>query len=410
LNNPAADLAILCMSEVRVFDKPVDYRIWGAEDLDAATLQQMDNACRLPISVAGAQMPDGHVGYGLPIGGVLATRNAVIPYGVGVDIACRMKLSIVDEPASRIEGWRDRLRKALVKETVFGVGAEFPRKERREHEAMDDPAWQRLPPPLRKLHDKAWAQLGTSGSGNHFVEFGELILDKPDLNLMPGRYLALLSHSGSRGFGSSVARHFTDIAISKTKLPKEMKQLAWLDLSGEPGQEYWDAMELAGKYASANHDLIHRHVLRAAGLRPTLQIENHHNFAWREKLHGQDVIVHRKGATPAGYNVLGVIPGTMGDAGYIVRGRGDASSINSAAHGAGRRMSRGAARQALTASAMRKYLEERGVELISAGVDEAPMAYKDIERVMQAQAGLVTPVAKFQPRIVLMSRDGKSED
>lgn len=410
MNIPAVCPAVLCMSEVRVFDKPVPYRIWGAEEMDSATLEQMDNACRLPIAVAGAQMPDGHVGYGLPIGGVLATRNAVIPYGVGVDIACRMKLSITDQPASRIDGWRDLLRKALMKETVFGVGGEFPRGSHREHDVMDDLAWQLLPPQLRKLHDKAWGQLGTSGSGNHFVEFGELVLEKPELNLEPGHYLALLSHSGSRGFGSSVARHYTDIAISKTRLPKHMKQLAWLDMSSEAGREYWDAMELAGRYAAANHDLIHRFVLRAAGLKPIVQIENHHNFAWRERLGGEDVIVHRKGATPAGFNVLGVIPGTMGDAGFVVRGKGDPASINSAAHGAGRRLSRNAARQTLTASAMRKYLEGRGVELISAGVDEAPMAYKDIDRVMQAQSGLVEAIARFQPRIVLMSHEARSED
>lgn len=395
---------------IQVFDKPVRYSVWGEKDLDAATLQQMENACRLPIAVAGAQMPDGHVGYGLPIGGVLATLNAVIPYGVGVDIACRMKLSVMEEDASTIRGWRDRLRKCLISETCFGVGGEFRGRERRQHDVMDDPSWEELPGSISRLRDKAWAQLGSSGSGNHFVEFGELAADEQDLGLLPGRYLALLSHSGSRGFGAAVAQYYTQMAMNQCRLPKEFKQLAWLSLESSAGQEYWTAMELAGRYASANHDLIHRHVLRAAGLEPVLQIENHHNFAWKERHDGQEVIVHRKGATPAGKGVLGIVPGSMGDPGYVIRGKGDPKSLNSAAHGAGRKMSRSAARQSLTRHAMKDYLEERGIELISAGVDEAPMAYKNIDEVMGAQKDLVRPVARFYPRLVLMSADGRAED
>lgn len=395
-----------------IFDEPVPFAVWGASDLDDTTLEQMRNACRLPVSVRGAQMPDGHVGYGLPIGGVLATRNAVIPYGVGVDIACRMKLSVMPEDAGRLDGWRDRLRKALLAETSFGMGADFKKGARRQHEVMDDPAWGELPPALKRLRDRAWEQLGSSGTGNHFVEWGELHLQKPDprLALPPGRYLALLSHSGSRGFGSNVAKYYTDIAIGKTPLPSPFKHLAWLNLSSDEGEGYWRAMELAGRYASANHDMIHRHVLRAAGLTPVFQIENHHNFAWKEVHDGEELIVHRKGATPAGEGELGVIPGTMADPGYVVRGLGSAASLKSASHGAGRRLSRSAARNQITGKQMRDYLAERRVELLSAGVDEAPMAYKDIREVMQAQSDLVEPIAAFYPRLVRMAEDGKSED
>lgn len=389
---------------------PIRYSVWGRADLDDATLQQMDNACRLPIAVAGAQMPDGHVGYGLPIGGVLATRGCVIPYGVGVDIACRMKLSVIDVDADRLAGWRDKLSKALRFETRFGIGAEFGHKERRHHEIMDDPAWQDLPPPLRKLQDKAWAQLGTSGSGNHFVEFGELEVDNSELGLEPGRYLALLSHSGSRGVGAQVARYFTEVAMERCPLPKQYKHLAWLDLKSADGREYWSAMELCGRYAAANHDMIHRHVLRAAGLKAILQIENHHNFAWIENHLGEELVVHRKGATPAGEGVLGIVPGSMGDAGYVVKGKGEARSLNSAAHGAGRRMSRTAAKHSLTRHQLMDYLQKKGVILLAAGVDEAPMVYKDIESVMSAQKDLVKRVARFQPRLVLMADDGTSED
>jgi len=391
---------------------PVPYAVWGMDGLDAETLEQMDTACRLPVAVRGAQMPDGHVGYGLPIGGVLATENAVIPYGVGVDIACRMKLSVVDLPASRLDGMRDRLRKALVEQTRFGIGARFDAGERREHDVMDAPAWKDLPRHLANLRDKAWGQLGSSGSGNHFVEFGEFELERDDaqLGLAAGRYLALFSHSGSRGFGQQVANFYTRLAMDLSALPKEARRLAWLDLDSEAGQEYWLAMNLAGDYASANHDLIHRHVLRAASLRAALQVENHHNFAWIERHDGRRLVVHRKGATPAARGTLGIIPGNMADPGFLVRGKGEPRSLESAAHGAGRRMSRRAAKQTLTRSDLRKYLEERGVTLLSAGIDEAPMAYKSIFEVMAAQSDLVEILGRFYPRLVRMSDDGTAED
>ncbi|MDX2175809.1 MAG: RtcB family protein [Candidatus Sumerlaeia bacterium] len=388
----------------------VPYRVWGAEQIDAAALEQMDAACRLPVAVRGAQMPDGHLGYGLPIGGVLATRGAVIPYAVGVDIACRMKLSIVGEPASRLGGWRDRLRKALVSETRFNAGAEFQASERRQHAVLDSPIWDRVPTEIRQLHGKASAQLGTSGSGNHFVEWGELRLERAELGLEPGAYLALLSHSGSRGFGATIADRFSRAAMDRSKLPKSHLRLAWLELGSDLGDQYWNSMELAGEYAAANHDCIHRHVLRAAGLDPVLQIENHHNFAWIEEHGGERVVVHRKGATPAGAGVLGVIPGSMGAPGFVVRGKGAPDSLDSAAHGAGRAMSRTAAKNSITRNAMKKWLEERGVELLSAGVDEAPQAYKPIEQVMAAQADLVEALASFHPRIVRMADDGTAED
>jgi tRNA-splicing ligase RtcB len=393
-----------------LFETPVPYSVWSAGDLDAATMEQMERARRLPVAVCGAQMPDGHVGYGLPIGGVLACRDAVIPYGVGVDIGCRMKLSVIAEDAGRLDGWRDKLKKVLTAQTRFGVGAEFAPKDRRDHGVMEDDAWDHLPPGLKRLRDKAWAQLGTSGSGNHFVEWGELLLEQEELGMAPGNYLALLSHSGSRGLGANIAQHYTNEAMDRCPLPKEYRHLAWLSLQSDAGRGYWNAMNLAGAYASANHDMIHRHVLRAAGLEAAAQVENHHNFAWLEEHGGEQLVVHRKGATPAGKGVLGVIPGTMGDPGFVVRGKGNARSLDSASHGAGRRLSRKAAKASITRHEIKDYLAKRGVELISAGVDEAPMAYKNIEEVMAAQKDLVKIIATFRPRIVLMAADGKSED
>jgi tRNA-splicing ligase RtcB len=384
------------------------YRIWGT-DFEPEALQQMQNACRLPVAVSGALMPDAHVGYGLPIGGVLATRDAVIPYAVGVDIACRMKMTVLDLPPAAIVDEQSRLARAIEQETRFGMGAAF--RTRRRHDVMDRD-WG-VTPVTTRMKDRAWSQLGTSGSGNHFVEFGTLEVMDPAAGLAPGVYLALLSHSGSRGTGAQVAQHYSKAARDlHPELPKELAHLAWLDLSSHVGQEYWAAMELMGKYAAANHALIHAHVARALGAEVLLDLENHHNFAWRERhtlADGSqaDVIVHRKGATPAGAGVLGIIPGSMATPGYIVRGKGVAGSLHSASHGAGRRMSRTKAKQTFTWSDAKRVLTERNVVLLSAGLDEVPMAYKDIDAVMTAQRDLVEPIARFDPRLVKMAPAGE---
>jgi tRNA-splicing ligase RtcB len=390
----------------REVDAP--YQIWG-DDLEAAAVQQLKNACKLPVAVSGALMPDAHIGYGLPIGGVLATSDAVIPYAVGVDIACRMKLTVLDLPVSALADDQTRLTGALDRETRFGIGASF--KSRRQHDVLDAD-WQ-VTSMTSNLKDRAWAQLGTSGSGNHFVEFGQLTVFDEAAGLSRGEYFALLSHSGSRGTGAQIAQHYSRLARElHPELPQELSHLAWLDLSTEAGQEYWAAMELMGRYAAANHALIHACIARALGVEVLLDIENHHNFAWRERHRLPDgseaeVIVHRKGATPAGVGVLGIIPGSMATPGYVVRGRGVAASLNSAAHGAGRRMSRTKAKAMFTWDVAQRFLRERGVTLLSAGLDEVPMAYKDIDEVMAAQRDLVEPLARFDPRLVKMAPSGE---
>ncbi len=399
--------AILEHRQARLRSAPrkeaVPYRIWG-DEIEPMSLEQMERACRLPVATRGALMPDAHLGYGLPIGGVLATQGAVIPYAVGMDIACRMKMSVLDLPPETLEEKPARFRRALEKETSFGVGATFRRP--REHGVMDED-W-KATPLLRRVRDKAWFQLGTSGSGNHFVEFGVLALDRDDLGLAPGRYLALLSHSGSRGAGGIIATHYSRLARElRPELPKEMQNLAWFDLDSAEGQEYWTAMQLMGRYAAANHDCIHRHVTAALGAPVLFEIENHHNFAWLEDHDGAPVVVHRKGATPAKKGVLGVIPGSMATPAFVVRGLGNESSLHSAAHGAGRRMSRKKAKESYRWKDLKRFLDERGVELLSAGIDECPMAYKDIEKVMAAQADLVEPIARFEPRLVKMAPAGE---
>ncbi len=380
------------------------WKQWG-EDLDENAVEQMRNACRLPVAARGALMPDAHLGYGLPIGGVLGVRGAVIPYAVGVDIACRMRMSIYDASPDLLKGETDRLINIIERETRFGVGAEF-KGQRNEHAVLDDD-WN-VSPITRQHKGKAHAQLGTSGSGNHFVEFGSLTLDEPDLGLEAGTYLALLSHSGSRGVGASIAQHYSRLAMGQhADLPKELKHLAWLDLTSHEGQEYWQAMQLMGRYAAANHAIIHRRIARALGAEVIADVENHHNFAWEEEHDGERLIVHRKGATPAHAGVLGIIPGSMASPAYLVRGLGEAGSLRSASHGAGRIMSRKRALSTFTWSALRKLLADREVRLLSAGLDEAPMVYKDIETVMAAQRDLVEPVARFDPRIVKMAPAGE---
>lgn len=392
---------------------PIPYNIWGLEHIDKGAIDQMESAARLPIAIAGSLMPDAHKGYGLPIGGVLATENAVVPYAVGVDIACRMMMTVYSVsllPKPNTPEFA-HLQRILVDNTVFGAGADGVHEGKIEHPLLDPSNWQstRL---LRDLRLTAIRQIGTSGTGNHFVEWGEFEVTHPlnPLNLKPGNYLALLSHSGSRGVGFKIAEHYTKLAMELMPgLDESVKHLAWLPLDRDEGQEYWEGMQLAGQFASANHHVIHARMAKAAGLEPIASIENHHNFAWREQIEvngvTKEAIVHRKGATPAGKGVLGVIPGTMADKGFVVVGKGNSRSLNSASHGSGRQMSRTNALQTITPQQQAEYLAERGVTLIGGGLDEAPQAYKPIQKVIEAQADLVDIIGTFQPRIVRMAVD-----
>lgn len=379
----------------------VPYPIFGKEEIDEQAINQMNFAMQLPISVAGALMPDAHLGYGLPIGGVLATENAVIPYGVGVDIGCRMCLSVFDMPTTYLETQRHALRKIIVDNTRFGK-AEFEQPV--DDEILERPEFKEIKI-ARSLKDKAYSQLGTSGGGNHFVDIGVLEFPEDDhqLNIKKGIYVAILSHSGSRGLGANIANHYTRVAKEQCMLPKGGAHLAWLDLDSEEGEEYWRAMNLAGDYASACHHQIHRRLSIALGDKPIAMVENHHNFAWKETIgDGHEVIVHRKGATPAKMGETGIIPGSMTSPGYIIRGKGNESSINSASHGAGRVLSRNAAKRTITQQMINDELRSSSVELIGGGLDEAPMAYKNINRVMGFQKDLVDIIGKFYPKLVRM--------
>ncbi len=389
-------------SEIALLREAGDFNIFGRKHISSNAYQQMEMAMRLPIARKGALMPDAHQGYGLPIGGVLAAKDAVIPYGVGLDIGCRMSLTLYDVNERYLNQHAYQFKVALKERTNFGTGGELGILQ--DHEVLESKVFDETKL-LKQLHGKAVKQLGTSGSGNHFVEFGLVDLyDGNDFGIEPGKYLGLMAHSGSRGLGASIAKYYTDQAKANCLLPRQAGHLAWLDMQSELGIEYWLSMNLAGEYAKACHDRIHANLSKYLGIDPIAKVENHHNFAWKEVYDGTEYIVHRKGATPASRGELGVIPGSMATDGYIVRGKGDNASLNSASHGAGRKMSRKNARESFTGSALKKVLSSKKVTLIGGGVDESPIAYKDLEQVMSSQKSLVDTIGKFTPRIVRMDK------
>jgi tRNA-splicing ligase RtcB (3'-phosphate/5'-hydroxy nucleic acid ligase) len=379
------------------------FEIFGENEIEDAAKYQLYEALKLPVSVKGAMMPDGHAGYGLPIGGVLATDNAVIPYGVGVDIGCRMSLTVFDLPGNYFNGREAELKNILNDNTKFGMSETH--KIKADHEVLNRKEFREIPL-LKGMLDKAYKQLGTSGGGNHFVEMGIVQLDNvlPEWKVKPGAYFAVLSHSGSRGLGANIAKHYTTLAMKQCPLPRQVQHLAWLDLDTHDGMEYWLAMNLAGDYAQACHEDIHRRLSKALGKRPLVNITNCHNLAWKETVDGKECIVHRKGATPAGKGVAGIIPGSMTAPGYIVVGKGNPLSINSASHGAGRLYSRSQCKSQFTQHEIKRKLSDAGVTLIGGSVDESPMAYKDIDKVMSLQGELVDVLGTFTPKIVKMDQ------
>lgn len=382
--------------------KAIPYEVFGSKGIEQGALDQMQTAMQLPIAEAGALMPDAHYGYGLPIGGVLATKNAVIPYGVGVDIGCRMCLSVFDLPITTFEKRKKSLKNILGKQSKFG--REFHQKTT-EHPIFERTEFKEIEI-AKQLRSRAVKQLGSSGGGNHFVEFG--IVDITDANnefgLAIGTYFALLSHSGSRGLGANIANYYTQKAREQCKLPKVAEHLAWLNLEEELGAEYWLAMNLAGDYASACHHDIHARIQATLGAEQLMRVENHHNFAWKEMVNGEEMVVHRKGATPAGKGDLGIIPGSMIAPGFIVRGKGSKRSLNSASHGAGRKLSRRKALKSFNYNMLRAKLKEANVTLLGAGLDEAPMAYKNIHEVIAAQKSLIEVLGTFTPKVVRMAK------
>ena len=308
-----------------------DFRIYG--QVDDETVAQMRLAMELPISAYGAIMADGHVGYGLPIGGVLATRNAVIPGGVGNDISCGMRACKTNVKVSDLldNFGNDVMQALLAIKAVVKVGLGQVYEKPQGHELFDRREWNEYSI-LKQNHQAARNQFSSTGSGNHFI----------DLCADPEGVLWILIHCGSRNVGAKVAEYFMELA--KLETPDVCDKIAYLSMDSQVGQDYWKVMEFCGEFAYAGRDRISEKVLTALGVREVYSIQNHHNFAWKEEHFGEPLIVHRKGATPAGEGVLGIVPGSMGDFAYIVRGKGDLNSLKSCSHGAGRQIGRSMAK------------------------------------------------------------------
>lgn len=392
---------------------PLPFPIWGEKGIQPEAVAQMEMAMRLPVSIAGALMADAHLGYGLPIGGVLAVKNAIIPYAVGVDIGCSVHLTIFREGIELLENGKTLLRNALIKHTAFGKGAKLENPP--EDEILQNYLWDSTKF-LKNLKPLAAQQLGSSGGGNHFVEWGEFEYDSSwEKGKFGTKYLALMSHSGSRAVGMSIANHYSKLASQMhPELPKEFKHLAWLEF-GKDGlaEEYEEAMILAGMYATANHRAIHHRIGDQLITSVRNNFSSMHNYASREPIivNGEwiEALIHRKGATPAHDIHIGIIPGSMESTSYLVTGLSNKDSLFSASHGAGRKMSRRQAMKEVTMDKVRKRLIDNGIDLIGGDADESPEAYKNIEEVMNQQKNLVRIIGRFQPRIVRMADDGSGE-
>jgi tRNA-splicing ligase RtcB len=389
--------------QVYLHEQPKPYAIFGESLIEAEAREQMDLAMRLPITVNGALMPDTHQGHGIPIGGVVATDGVVIPYAVGMDIACRMHFTLYNVPASVLEKRKQPLTQLLQDQTRFGVNTGFEKPQ--DHGVLDRPEFKQIKI-LQQLHMRAAHQLGSSGTGNHFVEFGAVTLasDNNQFNLPAGEYVGILSHSGARSLGKNVAAYYTQIAMDTCRLPVEAKYLAWLPLHTQAGQEYWQAMNLANDYARACHEQIHERLSAGFGEKPVACFDSPHNFAWKEQYQGKEVIVHRKGAAKAAAGTCNVIPGSMTQPGYLVRGLGNIAAIDSSSHGAGRALSAKKAAQVLYQTEMNSLVKAFGVELIGGNLQESPLAYKNMHYVMDSQLQQVEIIGTFAPRIVRMDR------
>ncbi|HEX2723722.1 MAG TPA: RtcB family protein [Gemmatimonadaceae bacterium] len=364
-----------------------------------------------------ALMADGHLGYMMPIGGVAAYRNQVSVPGVGYDIACgnaaiKTDRFITDYTRRELELLADEIAGSI----SFGVGRSNNADDAPvDHELFDSPAWTLLPAEAKRdqLRKKARAQLGTVGSGNHYVD---LFADREDGRIWVG------VHFGSRGLGHTIASGFLALAANVKWGERAKESEAILDLDTPVGQDYWALMTLAGDYAYAGREWVARKVVDIIGARELELVHNHHNYSWVEEHFGEKLIVVRKGATPAFPGQKGFIGGSMGDDAVIVQGsHGDPEQENalySTVHGAGRVMSRTQARGKtkgwgprarivspglISQEMMDEWIGQRGVILRGGGLDEAPQAYRRLPEVLASQGGTVELLHTLSPIIVVMA-------
>ncbi len=389
--------------------------VWGEHD--EATLGQIRRCAADDRVAAAALMADGHRGYSMPIGGVVAYRNAVSPSGVGYDISCGLKAACTDLRATDLKPEIGRIMDSIARTVVFGVGSESGKAA--DHELFDDHAWREVRH-LGTLKEGARAQLGTVGSGNHFVD----IFEDEQGRIWVG------VHFGSRGFGFKVASGFLNLAAGRAfdahAHERGMDQPATvLSLSSALGQDYWQAMTLAGRYAYAGRDFVVDQVLQILGAKAVEEVHNHHNFAWEEEHRGERLIVVRKGATPAWPGQRGIIGGSMGDISVIVEGMDNTESrvaLWSTVHGAGRVMSRTQAAGKrrwvrkgrrrvphvispgrITRQMMMEWLAREGVQLRGGGLDESPHVYRRLSDVLAAHEGTLRILHTLRPLGVAMA-------
>lgn len=361
---------------------------------EPATIAQMRNCMGVGQVVAGTLCADGHLGYAQPVGGVIAYEGQVSISGVGFDIACGNMAVRLDTPFAEI---RERVPAILgdIRSAIsFGVGR--ANAERAEHALFDDDeAW--AASGMEDYRQKAAAQLGTAGSGNHYVDLFEDEAGQVWIGV----------HFGSRGLGHTSATRYLELAGGQEGMhvpPSVVNE------SGEIGVRYLAAMELAGRYAYAGREWVVERVRRIIGGAVTDSIHNHHNYAWRERHADRDLWVVRKGATPAFPGQRGFVGGSMGDDAVILEGvesEASAASLYSTIHGAGRTFGRREAIRRFKRAEMEEWLRERGVLLSGGDLDESPMAYRRLPEVLAAHAGTVRVLHTLRPFAVAMAGEGE---
>ncbi len=396
-------------------EEKIPIKIW-VDTIEPEAEKQARNLANLPHAFHHiAVMPDVHVGYGMPIGGVLATKGVIIPNAVGVDIGCGMvtvKTSLSRISQKQIKIIIEKLKK------VIPVGFNHHKKPQKWDGFNQAPHI----PIIQKELNSAKKQIGTLGGGNHFAEILQETEDK-NKNLSAEGNIWLMIHSGSRNFGFKTASVYHRKAkkyCQKEGIDLPHSDLAFLPLESRDGKEYWQAMNYCREFAAANRYLMMERfmdvVVKVTGAEflpfkanKTKQVRKgrpyfgiHHNFASRENHFGEEVVVHRKGATQAFLNQLGIIPGSMGAPSYITKGLGNPESFKSSAHGAGRVMSRKKANKTLTKEEANNAIQ--GVYLPSwkGKFDEAPQVYKNIEEVIERQKDLAKPLKKLTPLAVMI--------
>jgi tRNA-splicing ligase RtcB len=357
---------------------------------DAATIAQMRNCMSVGNAVAGVLCADGHLGYAQPVGGVIAYENQISISGVGFDIGCGNLAARLDAQFSEVENRIGTIVQDIHNVISFGVGR--VNDERVEHALFDDEdAWRESD--MGSYRQKARAQLGTVGSGNHYVD---LMRDENGL-------VWIGVHFGSRGLGHTSATRYLKAAGGKDGMHVPP---AVIDEDSEVGGRYIAAMKLAGRYAYAGREWVVERVRQIIGGSVTDTVHNHHNYAWRENHGGRDLWVVRKGATPAFPGQRGFVGGSMGDDAVIVEGvesEEAKGSLYSTIHGAGRLFGRKEAKRRFSRAEMEAWLKSRGVSLIGADLDESPMAYRRLPEVLAAHSGSVRVVHTLRPFAVVMA-------